>query len=236
MKSPLEILQQTAPQRITEILKDETPRAIALALQFLEPPQAAAVISLLPVEKRTEVAIETATMEQPDAKELAGLEQRIKAIFMEMSEGSPSLYDRPFGGIDELAEIMISLDPDTSKELLTSLESRDPELAEELKQRILQFEDLMYYHDKDVQAILRKVEYADLARALKGASPGVIEKIEKNMSEKGIARLKEDMEAMGPQAIRAVGEAQQKIVQIAMDLEAEGEIIAARPGDGDMFV
>jgi flagellar motor switch protein FliG len=46
-----------------------------------------------------------------------------------------------------------------------------------------------------------------------------------NMSERGSKILKEDMEAMGPVRLRDVDAAQTRMVALAKDLAARGEIV-----------
>ena len=48
------------------------------------------------------------------------------------------------------------------------------------------------------------------------------------MSERAASMLKEDMEFMGPVRLRAVEEAQQRVVNIIRRLEETGEIVVAR--------
>ena len=60
-------------------------------------------------------------------------------------------------------------------------------------------------------------------------------RIFKNMSERAAAMMKEEMEFMGPVRLRAVEEAQQRIVNIIRKLEEAGEIIVARGGGEEMI-
>jgi flagellar motor switch protein FliG len=55
------------------------------------------------------------------------------------------------------------------------------------------------------------------------------------MSARAAEMLKEDMAAQGPVRIRDVQEAQQTIIAIAKQLEAEG-ILSLKPNSGDQYV
>ena len=61
--------------------------------------------------------------------------------------------------------------------------------------------------------------------ALKGAEVEVQDKIFSNMSRRAASMLKEDIEFMGPVRLCDVETAQQRILSIAKQLEANGDII-----------
>jgi flagellar motor switch protein FliG len=76
----------------------------------------------------------------------------------------------------------------------------------------------------------------ELATALKGVGGEVQNKIFKNMSERAVGMLKEDMEFMGPVRLRVVEESQQKIVSVIRRLEEAGEIVVGRSGEEEILV
>ncbi|HOX17321.1 MAG TPA: FliG C-terminal domain-containing protein, partial [Spirochaetales bacterium] len=108
-------------------------------------------------------------------------------------------------------------------------------LAEEIKKKMFVFEDIVLLDDRSIQKLIREVDSAELAKALKGVDPEVAEKIYKNQSKRAAAMLKEDMEYMGPVRLKDVEEAQQKIVSIIRHLEETGDIVISR-GEGDELV
>ena len=76
-----------------------------------------------------------------------------------------------------------------------------------------------------------------MARALKTASEAVKEKIFKNMSERAVEMLNEDIEDMGPIKLSDVEKAQMSITQIALRLEEEDKItVGGRGGEEEVFV
>ena len=115
-------------------------------------------------------------------------------------------------------------------------EEEDPELAEEIKKRMFVFEDIVLLDDRAIQKVLREVDTAELAKALRGVEGEVQDKIFKNMSKRAAALLKEEMEYMGPIRLKDVEETQQKIVSIIRKLEDSGEIVVARSGEDEMVI
>ncbi len=90
--------------------------------------------------------------------------------------------------------------------------------------------------DRAIQRVLRDVDNADLAIALKGANEEVQNVIFKNLSKRLSAMIKEDMEFMGPVSMKDVEEAQQKIVGIIRKLEDSAEIVISRGGGDEIIV
>jgi flagellar motor component MotA len=89
---------------------------------------------------------------------------------------------------------------------------------------IFLFEDTVRLTDRAIQKVLRELDTAKLAMALKGASKEVQDKIFRNMSERAVTLMKEDMEFLGPVKMEDVKNAQQHIANIAYKLSELGEI------------
>ena len=70
---------------------------------------------------------------------------------------------------------------------------------------------------------------------MKGANEDVQNAIFNNLSKRLAARIKEDMEFMGPVRMKDFEEAQQKIVSVIRKLEDAGEIVISR-GGGDEII
>jgi flagellar motor switch protein FliG len=131
-----------------------------------------------------------------------------------------------------VAEILNLTDEYSSELVLSEIEESDNELADKIKQKMFVFEDLALVDDRGFQKLLRKVETAELAVALKAASDEVKDKVFGNMSARAGEMLREEIEDMGPVRMTEVTDAQQKIISIVQDMERKGElIISGRRGD-----
>jgi flagellar motor switch protein FliG len=107
----------------------------------------------------------------------------------------------------------------------------DPQLAQDIRQRLFTIEDLVKLEDKALQLLLRQVDTKDLALALKGTSDGVRERLFANLSERAQENLKEEMELLGPQRLRDVEQARKEVVRTVRQLEQEGSIVLSRGAD-----
>jgi len=229
---PFEFLKRADPQQLLSFIQDEHPQTIALILAYLPMQQAASVLGKLPTELRAEVAGRIAQMEQTPPEVIRRVEQVLEKkvsslISQEMTKA---------GGPKQLVELLNRVDRSTERMILESLSESNPELAEDIKRMMFVFEDIVGIDDRAIQAVLKEVDSKDLATALKSVKQEVRDKIFKNMSERAVKMLKEDMEFMGPVKLKVVEESQQKIVAVIRRLEDSGEITIDRGAEEDILV
>jgi flagellar motor switch protein FliG len=229
---PFDFIRRTDPAHLLNFIQGEHPQTIALILSYLEPKNAALVLGGLEVEVQANVAKRIAEMERTLPETLREVERVLEKNLSTIASEDYAIA----GGIDSIVEIMGVVDRSTEKQILEALEEEDPELAEEIKKRMLVFEDIVLLNDRDVQKVLREVDSPELAKALKGVEAEVQDKIFRNMSKRASTLLREDMEYMGPVRLKDVEEAQQKIVSIIRKLEEQGEVVIARAGEEEMVV
>jgi flagellar motor switch protein FliG len=116
--------------------------------------------------------------------------------------------------------------------VLDAIAQMDGELADEIRQRLFTFDDIVILSDRDIQLLMREVDQKDLAVALRGVSDEVKDLIFRNMSSRGAEMLQEDLDTGKPQRRSVVEEAQSRIVAAIRRLEDAGAITLSR-GDGD---
>lgn len=224
---PFSFMHQSDPKQLVNLISQEHSQTIALILSYLNAQQASMVLSALPEEQQANIAKRIAIMERtsPDIlKEIEGV----------LKEKLSSVAHQDFtsaGGIPCVVEILNQVDRGTEKLILEQLETDDPNLAEEIRNRMFIFEDIINLDDPSIQRIIREVDTRELAVALKGSSEEVKGRIMKNLSKRAGEMLKEDLEFMGPLRLREVEEAQQKIVAVIRNLDEIGEIIISRGGE-----
>jgi flagellar motor switch protein FliG len=133
-------------------------------------------------------------------------------------------------------EVIQWVDRNTERMIFDYLTDNNPELAEEVRKLMFTFEDLLQLDDRAIQQILKEVDMKELSLALKGASDALKDKIFRNMSERAVNMLKEELEFMGPVRVRDVEEAQQRVVSIVRRMEEAGEIVISRGGEEEMLI
>ncbi|NPV28202.1 MAG: flagellar motor switch protein FliG [Firmicutes bacterium] len=229
---PFDFIRKADPGQLLNFIQGEHPQTIALIMAYLEPDQAASVLSALPADQQSEVARRVALMDRTSPEILKEVE---KVLERKLSSVVTQDYTSA-GGVKALVEVLNRVDRSTEKTIIEALEVQDPELAEEVKKLMFVFEDIVQLDDRSVQLVLREVDSHDLALALKGAGEEVMNKIERNISKRAAQMLKEDIEYMGPVRLRDVEEAQQRIVSIIRKLEEQGQIIITRGGREEIIV
>jgi len=225
-ESPLESLKWVNPKTLSSYLVTEHPQTIALILCLLEAEQAAAVIEVLPEHIRSDVAMRVATTERIPDSALMEIEEVLK-VQLDMGKGS---HEKTFHGTKVIAEILNHCDRSTEQKILEKIDSQNNSMADSIRELMLVFDDLDKMDDRGIQLILKEISTEDLTLALKTASDSLKQKIFKNMSQRAVQILKEEMEARGPVKVSDVEKAQQNIVKIARKLDEEGKIVIAGRG------
>ena len=228
-----EFLDAAEPGQVVTLLEGELPQTIALVLAHLRPKHASAVLTGLDDSIRTDVARCIATMgtATPESVGIVAETLKLRAGALVTSREPVEVV----GGIQPLVEIINRADVATERMLLDALEQRDPELAEEIRARMLTFADIVKLQPRDVQQVLRGIHSSTLALAMKGSPEAVLEVVRKNISERNREILDDEIKAVGPVRMSQVQDARSEIVRAIRDLEADGSITVQR-GDEDEYV
>lgn len=228
--TPFDFLKHTDAKQLLSFIQSEHPQTISLILSYLDPEDAAPVLSGLPPEIQVDVAQRIAAMDRTSPEVIREvervLEQKVSAVMTtEIAQA---------GGVKNLVEVLNRVDRSTEKAIMENLEDSDPELADEVKRLMFVFEDIKLLDDRAIQTVLGQADKKDLALALKSVSDELKEKIMRNMSQRASASLQEDMDFMGPVRLKDVEDAQQRVVNIIRRLEDSGEIIIERGAESTL--
>lgn len=231
---PLAKLASIDPQQIVSFVGDEHPQTIAVVLAHLPADLAAQVLGIVGPPVNVEVARRIATMGRlsPDVVQSVAdsLEQKLSSFFR---NGVGSSAD--VGGLSAIVAILNQSERGAEKQILGSLDESDPELADEIRNEMFVFDDVVQLDDRTLQRVLRNVPPKDLAVALKGVDQAIRDTFLRNMSGRAAQDLAEEIELLGPTRLSQVETAQQAVVKVVRELEAAGEIVLVRGGD-DQFV
>ncbi len=218
---------------VASYLRNEHPQTVALVLAHLERSQAGAVLSQFPENLQMEVVRRIASLDQVSPAIIEEIDTALKDEISLVEE----VGGRAIGGAQSVAEILNQMERSVETSILKRLEEEDYEaLAEDIRRFMFTFEDLLGVEDRGIMSLLKEVNTQELALALKAASDDLKEKFYRNMSTRASEMLREELEIMGPARLRDVEAAQQKIIQTAKRLEAEGQMVLAGKGSEDVFV
>lgn len=228
---PFNIARKADPQQLKAVLMNEQPQTVALILCYMQPEKAAQILAEFPIEQQSEIAERIGTISNTSPIVIEKIEKVIENKFSNYVDNDTETV----GGVQTLAEILNSVGRSTEKNIISELETKQPELAEEVKAKLFTFEDIVTLQESDVQKVLRQVSNDDLMMALKGVSEEIKNFIFNNLSSRQVETLKEDMQFMGPTRLSAVEEAQQRVVAVIRQLDEKGEIYLRR-GEQDVII
>jgi len=229
---PFEFLTRTPPEQIYAFLRNEAPQTKALVISSLHTTLAADVLAQLEEAEQADVSLRIARMSETSPAVIREIEtvmrQKLSNVLSEEYATS--------GGVQSLADILNHADRPTERNVLDTLAETDEDLAEEIRALLFVFEDIVKLDDRSIQTVLKDVDDADLALALRGVHEEVREKVLENMSERRAAMLVEEIEYQPPQRKSVVEEAQGRIVAEIRRLEEAGEIMMRRGSSDELVV
>jgi len=230
-ESALESLKWLDPKAIANFITHEHPQTISLILAHLDDPeQTATVLKELPENLQADVVYRMSILESVQP----GVVSEIDEVLSREMQASGAMGTSKVGGIESVAEMLNSLDKSTETRILATIEESNPDLAEQIRELMFTFEDMVLIDSRGMQNILKEVPQTELVMSLKTASEPIKELVFASMSQRASDMLREDLEVLGPVKVSDVEKAQQNMVKIARRMEEEGKIVIGGRGGGDV--
>jgi len=223
------ILSSGSNDTLVEILKDEHPQTIALVLSHMKEQRSAQILESLPLETQTETIICIANMKTVSPEIISQIEHSL----MEKSQGRKRVRT---GGIRVVADILNYADIDVEKQIMETVEKRDPGLADKISNLMFMYDDIIFITDMGIQRLLQEVDENDLLMALKASTEEIINKIFMNMSERRRQSIQNDLQTMPPVRLRDVQAAQGRILATAKEMIQSETIEVVRDSVQEVFV
>ena len=230
--NPFYFLNEADPSQLANTFSSENPQLLALILAYIRPELAAQVLAFLPPDIQAVVSMKIADMTPTNPEILSTIEDIVERKFS-------ALLVQDFsnaGGVESLANILNCCDRSTEKNIMEWLDIENQAMAQEVRDLMFVFEDIIILDDRAIQRLLREIDTKELATALKGTKEEIKDKIFKNMSERAKQMLLDDMEYLGPVRAKEVQEAQTNVVTAIRNLEASGEITITRASVEDELI
>jgi flagellar motor switch protein FliG len=222
-RAPIGAMQAIAdmdPRHIFNLIRDEQAQAITFVISHLSPEKAAQVLGMLRVEQRDTVIDRLATL-APTPVEVG--EKVVDVLNAKLGVKQTRALAQT-GGITSTADVLNAMDKAVSREMLASMETRNPELSTAIRKKMFTFEDLLLFAPPVIQRIMREIEMRDLTLALKKASEPLKRLMLSNISRRAAESVQEELLFLGHVKLRDVEAAQFRIIDAVRKLESEGEI------------
>jgi flagellar motor switch protein FliG len=228
----LESLENSDPLQLAKFLEPEHPQTIALILAHLNAKQASELLMRLPKTLRGDAVKRLAQLRQ-FSPEMA---QRVSVVLHKRLESLGEQSRRTYAGSRGVADLLNRLEPNSSRNILETIEKEDPKLAVSIRNLMFTFEDFLSVPEAGIRELLAQLDKKTLALALRGASEELKHYIFKSMSSRAVEMLKEDMEVLGAVKSRDVIKAQQELVAVARRLESEGKLVLTTENEDEYVV
>ena len=221
-ETPFDFIEQCDTKTLCAVLQQEDPLIIPPLLRNMSLPKAAELLQMLPDRIRFQVIenLVQGNKEAEDEAEHIAADIRNK---IELYMIAP--YSSELDGVDFLEKMIGLTDSQFTENVLSFLEKTNYEAYTALRERIFFFEDIALLHNHSIIKLLREIDKEDFLRAFSVPCPAVQEKMERNMSARAGAMLREEMEFMHPISSRDVRESQQRIVWTLHRLADGGEVV-----------
>jgi flagellar motor switch protein FliG len=227
----MKIVGSANPEELAMLLEKENPQTTAILASSLKPERAARVIRALPEDQQGDVVLRMAALKETSPRTVEMIADDIagRLRINLTSERSPA------GGLQTVAEVLNQLDAVEGDRLLDRIAGESSQTAEAIRRLLFVFDDILKLDQKAMREIVGRVDRKLLVVGLKGTGDELRNHFVSVMSKNGAAMLLDDMEALGPVRIKEVEGAQQEIIGIIRQLEAEG-ILDLKSSGGEQYV
>lgn len=207
-------------RQIFNLIKQEQPQTIALVASYLPPEKASHLLAMMKQEQRDQVVERLATL-SPTPIEVV---EKVVDVLVSKLSAKPTRALNQTGGVKSAADLLNALDKNASKEILSAIEERNPDLGASIRKKMFTFEDLSHIDLSGLQKIMREVDIRDLAVALKTASEQLRKTLLGAISKRAAETVLEEMGFLGAIKLKEIEAAQMRIIDVVRRLETEGEI------------
>ena len=214
--------------QLASILSREQVGIISLVLRSLPSQLAADVLNYLPTEVSRNTIVYMVTSEAPSDDIVRHVEQLLNA------KVGPNKSGKRFTESDRLdlvSSILQHSKRAMEEEMLGAIAENSEGVANEIRDRLFTFEDVIRLSDSDMRKIMAEIDISVLAIALRSATGELKEKFTGNMSKRAAEGLLEEMEFAQKVKMTDIEAKQKEIVNIIRRLEGEGQITIATDAD-----
>ena len=205
---------------LKHLAQAEHPQLVALLVAHLQPAVAASVVASLPDADQADLLYRAATLGPISAQAFAEAEALLADSIGIATQGGRA----GGGGAPAIAAILNHAPKALEQRMLRALTKRDRALAQRIEDNMVVFDDILSLSDKDLGAVCRGAEPADLALAMKGMDEAACGRIFATMSSRAADTMRDAIAEQGPAKLAEVQAAQRSIITQAKTLADAGTI------------
>ena len=185
---PSQDLNYLHPYQIAKVIGEDQPKTIAMVLAQIDPDQAADVLKFLSPELRTRTFL---LMSQPITVPDPIVQKVLRSTF---DKSNAIRYSQPI--VDRTAQLVAvlrNMSKPVRLEILNKLRDQQPDLANDIRNKMFEFEDLLRLDNRSVQSVLTKLSSDRLVMSLTKAPEEILQKVLTNMSKRARETMEEEI-------------------------------------------
>ncbi len=218
---PFAFLHNRHSDDVRRIIEQEHPQTIAVIAARLPANLASQVLAGFSPSQQAEIVGRLARLGPTDADVLAEI-----ATLLQIRSSRKEVRVQ---GMDHAAEVLHESERTMSQAILNTLEQKDSNIAETIRDTLFSFQDLDNLNDETLETILKETAESPWTVALKGCSESLRQRVIKRLPTKVGDALKTEMKSIGPLRLSEITAGQQQIARAILILEANGHIELAAP-------
>ena len=201
------------------LIKHETIEKVAIIINYLPAEFASQVLGALSVRQQAQIASILSETKLLDPSIVESIEKDFRQKIDYLS-----------GGLEYFINLLDRADRDTQENIIMTLEKENAMLAEQLRNSLFFFEDLVLLEKNALQKLIRAAQRRNisLAVSLKGVPQDLRNKIMEVLTEGARAMMNEQIELLGEVPEKRILDEQRQIVNLVRELEKDNEIIVDR--------
>ena len=213
--SAFEFMEKLPAAEAAELLSDipEEDAAIIIAnLSDRKPHVSSKILLALSPGKKQAVSAQLLSLKQAEPERVYEIENDLRLKL-----------EKSLKGAEKLGRLLSLVDEAERSEIMDNLTRSNPKGSEELRRKMVTFDDLCRLEEKNLRPLVVSVPYVDWAAALAGAGETPLGNVTRLMPE-DIRIIVKDMMANRPEEEKVVV-ARAKIISAAIDLNSRGRIV-----------
>ena len=203
---------------LTDFLVKQHPQVITLTLSKLGSKGAAAVMELLPRERRNEVIRRLLVLGPVADAALRVIESRINQDLILNPPVAPGAQT------SRMAEIINKMAPEHIEDMLQALEAENPEDAEALRAKLFSFDDLVTLPQRTRQALFEKVASDKIVTALSGKDNDFRANVLSSLTARARRLVENELSSAGDAPAREVAAARRYITDTLLAMADRGDV------------
>jgi flagellar motor switch protein FliG len=226
---PFAAIESQPSALVARALVQESPAVAALVLSHLEPQLSAEILSAFEPEIALDIVQRISKIIPPGFEALStvadSLKERVALATQVPVPSDPSLR------LKTIAQMLTFSEKTLEKAVLESLEAKNKEMAEEIREFMFTWNDLAGVDKRGMQKILASIETRTLAIALKACPAEVEANIMQNLSVRVRAMVADERDLAGALPMVEVNAARGEIMRSVRTLMESGEFSPSKAGE-----